>query len=133
AGPFDRRARRAFRGNVVLVGDAAGFFDGITGEGMSLALVSARLAAVAIREHLPSGSLAPFRRYHDQRRALARNSELLGRLTLFLGPRPGVARWSTRNLGRQPATFERLTAINSGERPFTSLRPRDLLALTLGL
>jgi flavin-dependent dehydrogenase len=113
AGPFLRRARRAFRGNIVLVGDAAGFFDGITGEGMSLALVSARLAARAIIEHLGSGSVAPFRRYHDQRQTLARNSELLGHLTLLLGPRPRLARWSARNLARQPTTFERLAAIGS--------------------
>ncbi len=133
AGPFHQRARRAFRSNVVLVGDAAGFFDGITGEGMALALVSARLAAEAIRAHLECGSVEPFRSYDQERAALARNSELLGRLTLFLSPKPALARWSTRNLSRRPATFDRLTAISAGERPMRSLRPRDLLALALGL
>jgi flavin-dependent dehydrogenase len=63
AGPFPTRAARAWRANVVLVGDAAGFFDGITGEGMSLALVSARLCAQAVREHLETGEFQPFRRY----------------------------------------------------------------------
>jgi flavin-dependent dehydrogenase len=122
-----------FRQNVVLVGDAAGFFDGITGEGMGLALVGARLAATRIREHLASGEIEPFRRYDRERRALARNSELLGRLTLFTGPKAAPARWSTRNLARRPATFDRLAAVGAGELPMRGLRPRDLVALTLGL
>jgi flavin-dependent dehydrogenase len=132
AGPFPRRARRAYQGNVVLVGDAAGFFDGITGEGMSLALRSARLCALAVGEHLATASLDPFRAYDRQRRALGRNSELTGRLMLALGRRERLARWSTRNLGRRAATFERLAAINAGEAGLSSLRPRDALALTLG-
>ncbi len=39
AGPFPVRPRRLWKRNLVLAGDAAGFFDGITGEGMSLALI----------------------------------------------------------------------------------------------
>ncbi|MEX1102643.1 MAG: FAD-dependent monooxygenase, partial [Dehalococcoidia bacterium] len=132
AGPFPSKATRAFRANVVLVGDAAGFFDGITGEGMSLALRSARLCAEALERHLETGSPEPFRAYDRERRALSRNSEIMGKLMLALGPRAALARWSTRNLARQPTTFERLAAINAGERPLSSLRPRDLLALALG-
>ncbi len=133
SGPFPRRARRTYRGNVILVGDAAGFYDGITGEGMSLALRSARLCAHAVQQHLETRSLDPFRLYDRERRALARNSEVMGRLMLALGPRERLARWSTRNLARHPETFERLAAINAGEAGLSTLRPRDGIALTLGL
>lgn len=45
--PFGDPKRRPGRGNVVLVGDAAGFVDPITGEGIAYALQSGRLAAEA--------------------------------------------------------------------------------------
>ena len=133
AGPFPIRAARAWRANVVLVGDAAGFFDGITGEGMSLALASARLCAKAVTEYLETGEFQPFRRYDSELRAAARNSEVLGRLSLGLGQRPALARFAVRNLSRRPQTFAKLAAINAGEARLGSLRPRDALALMLGL
>jgi flavin-dependent dehydrogenase len=133
AGPFPIRARRPWRSNVVLVGDAAGFFDGITGEGMSLALVSARLCAEAVQQHLAGGDLRPFREYATKYRAAARNSEALGRLSLALAGRPRLARFAVRNLARRPATFDRLAAINAGELPFSAIRPRDIPAIALGL
>ncbi len=133
AGPFGRRAWRPWRGNVVLVGDAAGFFDGITGEGMSLALVSARHCALAVDRYLAEAGFEAFRRYARIRRGLARNSDLLGGVSLALGERPALAEWSVRNLARRPATFDRLAAINAGELGFSALRPRDALALALGL
>ena len=46
-----RVTRRAGRG-WLLVGDAAGFLDPFTGEGLHRALVSAELAAAAITAHL---------------------------------------------------------------------------------
>lgn len=52
--PFGDFRRRPGRGNVLLAGDAAGFVDPITGEGIGHALLSGRLAAeaahVALRE-----------------------------------------------------------------------------------
>jgi len=50
-----RRTRVAGR-NVLLVGDAAGLVEPFTGDGLSLACHSARLAAETIREALGSGS-----------------------------------------------------------------------------
>lgn len=132
AGPFPRTARRAYRGNVVLAGDAAGFFDGVTGEGMGVALASARLCADAVVAHLETGSIAPFRGYDSARRDLVRNSTLLGKLTLALGSRPSAARMAIRNLARQPETFERLVAISGGALGLRALRPSDLLTMLTG-
>lgn len=133
AGPFAARAKRAWRANVVLVGDAAGFFDGISGEGMSVALLSARACAEAVEAHLQGGVSDPFRAYDRHRRAIVRNSNLLARVSLALGSNPTLAHHAIRNLARHPVTFARLTAINSGELGLRSLRPRDLLSLTLGI
>jgi flavin-dependent dehydrogenase len=133
AGPFAVGCRRAWRANVVLAGDAAGFFDGISGEGMSLALASAGDCAAAIDAFLRDGDHGHFRGYDKRRRAMARNSNLLARVSLVLGSRAALAHLAVRNLARRPRTFTKLTAINSGELGLAALRPRDISALLLGL
>ncbi|MEO9254487.1 MAG: NAD(P)/FAD-dependent oxidoreductase [Tepidiformaceae bacterium] len=132
AGPFAARAKRAWRANVVLVGDAAGFFDGISGEGMSVALISARACAEAVEAHLRDGSFEPFRAYDRHRREMVRNSDLLSHVSLALGSNTALAHYAVRNLARRPETFAKLAGINSGELGLRILRPRDLLALTFG-
>ncbi|MDX2207715.1 MAG: FAD-dependent oxidoreductase [Gemmatimonadales bacterium] len=51
-GPFDARCSRSVVSGVVLVGDAADFFDPFTGEGIWSALTGAELAAATIDEAL---------------------------------------------------------------------------------
>lgn len=48
AGPFRQRTRRRVAGRVLLVGDASGYVDAITGEGLRLGLDQARAAVAAI-------------------------------------------------------------------------------------
>ena len=48
SGPFDWPVRRAWAPGVALVGDAAGYFDPLTGQGIHRALRSAELAADAV-------------------------------------------------------------------------------------
>lgn len=47
AGPFRQRARRPSSGRVLLVGDASGYVDAITGEGLRLGFEQARVAVAA--------------------------------------------------------------------------------------
>ncbi|NKX43136.1 geranylgeranyl reductase family protein [Roseibacterium sp. KMU-115] len=53
--PFGDYRRRPGRGNVLLAGDAAGFVDPITGEGIAHALGSGRLAAEAAARAIREG------------------------------------------------------------------------------
>ncbi len=133
AGPFATGCVRPWRSNLVLVGDAAGFFDAINGEGMSLTLVSARDCAAAVDAYLRTNDEAAFERYSRQRRALVRDSEWLARLSLTLAARPAVARLAIKHLARRPSAFARLVAISSGELPLRALRPSDVRALLLGI
>ena len=48
AGPLRQSARRRSAGRVLLVGDAAGYVDALTGEGIALALGQARAAVEAV-------------------------------------------------------------------------------------
>ena len=132
AGPFPARSLRAWRQNMVLVGDAAGFLDPISGEGMSTTLVSARRCARAVSEHL-AGDAAAFRRYDRSRRSIVRNADVLARLSLTLSSQPALARHAVRNLSRQPRTFERLAGVSAGQLRLRDLRVRDLWALGLGV
>ena len=48
AGPLRQRASSRVAGRVLLVGDAAGYVDALTGEGVALAVAQARVAVAAI-------------------------------------------------------------------------------------
>ena len=133
AGPFPARCTRAWRGNLVLAGDAAGFFDGISGEGLSLALRTAPACTAAVAGYLHTGDERAFAAYDRRRRAAARSSELLARVTLALARDRRIAAFAIRNMRRRPTTFDRLVAISSSELPLRALRPHDLPALLLGL
>ncbi|GJF25477.1 NAD(P)/FAD-dependent oxidoreductase [Streptomyces sp. HO565] len=53
AGPLRRRARTRTYGRVLLVGDAAGYTDALTGEGVSLALAGAEALVANVRRGTP--------------------------------------------------------------------------------
>lgn len=133
AGPFPAASTTPWRENLVLVGDAAGFVDPISGEGMSTALVSAADAATAIGSYLQDGNERAFVGYARRRRRAVRNADLLARLSLALSSRQWLAERTVRNLARHPETFARLTAVNAGDLGLRDLRLRDALALTVGL
>ncbi len=62
AGPFDRRVRRQTKDNVLLIGDAAGYVDPLTGEGVAVGLQTAEAAVECILCGTPA---AYARRYRE--------------------------------------------------------------------
>ena len=48
AGPLRQRVRRRVRGRVLLVGDAAGYVDALTGDGLAVGLAQAEAAVAAV-------------------------------------------------------------------------------------
>ncbi|PFG40049.1 flavin-dependent dehydrogenase [Georgenia soli] len=62
AGPLRQRSRRRVAGRVLLVGDAGGYVDALTGEGVSLALAQAEAAVAAIVAGRPEDYEARWRR-----------------------------------------------------------------------
>lgn len=53
AGPLRQRARSRVAGRVLLVGDAGGYVDALTGEGVALAVAQARAAVAAVVDGQP--------------------------------------------------------------------------------
>jgi flavin-dependent dehydrogenase len=61
-GPFEQRVARRVVGNVLLVGDAAGYVDPLTGEGVALGLATAQAAIRSLLEDTPEAYEARWRR-----------------------------------------------------------------------
>lgn len=75
AGPFEHRVKRRVVDNVLLIGDAAGYLDPLTGEGVALGAATAEAAIEALRAENPASYE---RRYHAiTRRYFAFTSALL--------------------------------------------------------
>jgi flavin-dependent dehydrogenase len=71
-GPLRQVVSRRVAGRVLLVGDAAGYEDALTGEGISLAVKQARAAVAAIVDGNPSSYEAAWRRITRDYRILTR-------------------------------------------------------------
>ncbi|BDH06312.1 NAD(P)/FAD-dependent oxidoreductase [Streptomyces seoulensis] len=98
AGPLLQRVRRRVAGRVLLVGDAAGYVDALTGEGIALALATAEAAVRGVVAGRPE-------RYERDWTLLTRRHRLLTRALLAASGRPGTARLVVPLACRVPAVF----------------------------
>jgi geranylgeranyl reductase family protein len=112
-GPLAHRVAPPDAGGVLLVGDAAGFFDPFTGEGVFTALRSAELAAETIvgalrEDDVSAGALAAYTR--ARRRAFGGKERVTRALQLLIGRRR-LATWTCRVLARRPALLDALLGV----------------------
>jgi flavin-dependent dehydrogenase len=110
AGPLRQRARAVRRGNVALVGDASGYVDAITGEGLAVALHQ----SAALVEALGAGDLG---RYAAAHRRIGRLPDNMTALLLAIERRPWLRRRMVRALAAEPALFSRLLGIHARALP----------------
>jgi flavin-dependent dehydrogenase len=103
-----RTLRRVYRGNTVLVGDASGGVDAITGEGLCLAFRQAAL----LGECLASGDLG---RYQEGHRRLMRRPRFMARLMLFMAERSYLRRRAMQIFRSNPRSFAGMLAMHVGE------------------
>ncbi len=102
-----RRLRRVYCGRLVLVGDASGGVDAITGEGLCLGFRQAAL----LGECLASGDLA---RYQKGHRALMRRPALMARMMLFMAQHPHLRRRTMQVFQSSPRSFAGMLAMHVG-------------------
>lgn len=108
AGPLRQRSSRRVLGRVLLVGDAAGYVDALTGEGLSLGMAQARAAVEAVVRGDPSS-------YEQAWRVARRRHDLLT-LGLVTATRlPAVRRGVVPAASAAPAVFR--AAVNQLARP----------------
>jgi len=110
-----RSLRRVFRSRTILIGDASGSVDAITGEGMSLSFQQ----AIALADALSSGDLPSYQQEH---RRLARRPHVMGNLMLLLDRFPALRRRVIRALAAEPEIFANMLAMHVG-----SITPSDFL------
>ena len=112
AGPLAQGARSRTADRFVLVGDAGGYLDAITGEGVSLAFAGAQALGAILPTALARGAtretLLPYER------AIAREYRrytMVCRSVLALARRPRLRRPVVRFLGSHRRLFDRLIAL----------------------
>jgi flavin-dependent dehydrogenase len=108
AGPLRQRSRRRVQGRVLLVGDAAGYVDALTGEGIAIGIAQARAAVAAIVAGDPG-------RYEREWRRVTRRHDLLTQGLLTVTRHSGLRRRIVPAAAAMPRVFE--TAVNQLARP----------------
>lgn len=105
-----RRLRAVTRGNIVLLGEASGSADAITGEGLAISFRQAR----ALGEALAANDLSGYSAAHGQIAALP---QLLARSMLLMDKHSWLRRRALRAFAERPSLFSRLLAVHVGELP----------------
>lgn len=124
ASPLVVRARRRFGEGVVLLGDAAGNCDPISGGGMTQALMAARMLAetlgtVASRDV----SMDLLARFDRERERMLGDYRRLTAVQLAVFRLPPLASVSLRVLDAAPRLFSHLVGVASGTRTLLPWKP----------
>lgn len=98
AGPLRQRVRARVCGRVLLIGDAAGYVDALTGEGIAISLASAAVLVRCLVAGRPQD-------YERAWRAVSRRSRLLTEGLLWSRRLPGVPRAIVPLAVRLPGLF----------------------------
>jgi flavin-dependent dehydrogenase len=129
SGPFDRPTHPIVADGVALVGDAAGYFDPFTGQGICQALAGAELLAAVAHTALQTDTVSAdrLRVYAARHTALVAPTHLLQRLIDEVLRRPRLAAFAIRRLAQRPDVARALLAATGDLRPPISLLSPALL------
>jgi flavin-dependent dehydrogenase len=114
----------------LLVGDATGFIDPLTGEGLHRALVTANLAVEAIDRRL-SGDRAALAVYDRRVRSRFRSKNMLSVVLQAFLANARVLDHALRNLDRHAGLREELTAALADQTPATRVLDPRFIARVL--
>jgi flavin-dependent dehydrogenase len=114
-GPLAFRSSHSAKAGALLIGDAAGFYDPFTGEGVGHALYSAKLAAHAIASALADGNggltEAHIKWFDDEQRKALASRERLGAALQAVIRHPGAANAVARLLRRRQPLADLLLGV----------------------
>jgi flavin-dependent dehydrogenase len=130
SGPFDQPARDVVAPGAALVGDAAGYFDPFTGQGIFQAIAGGMLLARAIADAL-RGARAhrPLRNYARAHAALVDAPRRVQRGIDFVLKRPALSDRCFRALANAPSAAAALIAVTGDlQRPASLLSAPALIS-----
>lgn len=118
-GPFDVPTRAVATAGVILVGDAAGYFDPLTGQGIHRALLGARIAASVADECLRSDRVgrADLRKYEKRHRRAFGTGATVQRLVDACVAHPAVFAACAGWLRARPRLADQLVALTGDIGP----------------
>lgn len=109
---LSQHARRFYGQRVALAGDAAGYYDPFTGEGIYRAMASGRLAAARLGQALDHGNHgAALRAYDRELRQLFRGKHLVERIVDLVVQRPLLFAYVARRLRQHPDMADTLVGV----------------------
>jgi len=128
--PLGHRVTRRGGEGWVLVGDAAGFLDPFTGEGLHRAIVSAELASEAIGAALEARDSRPLFAYDRAMRARFGAKDVVSRVVQAFLVRPPLFGYAARRLASRASVRETMGLVMGDLAPAgRALDPRYLAAL----
>jgi flavin-dependent dehydrogenase len=113
--PMAGRAHAGVAPGIVLLGDAAGFLDPITGGGMSQALMTAELLADYVAQRLGPDERW-FQDFERERQRMLRDYRMLTRMVLWSADYPRLAERLLSALRASPNLFSHLVGVSGGVR-----------------
>lgn len=133
--PLASRPARAHAHRLLLVGDAAGAVDPVTGQGMTLALKDAELACTILGDRLRADDIAEedLRTYSRERSRYFSGSYELAEFILSVFRHPLLARQAMRSLSRNRVLEKKALDWASNPISLRSLSLTDRLQLVLGV
>ncbi len=111
AGPLLQRARARHAQRLALIGDAAGYVDAITGQGLSLAFAASALLFEALPRDLAQDLAPALRNYDRQVQSKWLRYALPAHALVALSRRPGLRRAAIRSAGALPGAFAALLGV----------------------
>lgn len=133
--PVAQRLSRSHGRRLLLVGDAGGAVDPVTGQGMTVALRDAALAAELLAASLFSNDLSESRlaEYTSRRNGYFQPSYQLAQRLLFVLRRPLIAEQVRRAIRRNRGLRRRLVALATETQPQRGLTPLDQVRMLFGV
>jgi flavin-dependent dehydrogenase len=123
---LSRKLKRVFSDGYVLVGDASGSVDAITGEGMCMAFKQSAALVEALNEK-------DMRLYREAHRKIATRPLQMAALLLLLDSHQTVQRKALAGLAAHPEIFSSLLAAHVGYKPLSQVLSWQLLSFGLGV
>ena len=133
SGPFDWPTRGAVADGALLVGDASGYFDPLTGQGICSAFRSAEFAAPVISQAVRRGrtGVSQLLEYEHALRRMVRPTRVLQRVIEAAVSRPAAYRVVVARLGVSRPFTDRLIEVVGDSLPLRSLAAPGVLRTLL--